>query len=611
MKAEIIEKLQALLANDDVTAIQKEFNALSSQYRNLAKAAVVHDDHEGEMDEMDTHHEDDTHGMAPDSSSGHDLESADSQPAMSSEQSSQSEKDVVESSEPQTPIIKELSEHDKKFSELAAIFRDKLSIVREQKKRIEEETIVTAKDLLEEIQKLVSTEENIGKAFAGFNAIQEKWKSLPKVSNDAYRELNHEYNKTVERFFYNINIYKELKELDLKHNLEQKLMVLEDQKNLADQNDIRLLEVEVRLNQDRWNEIGPTFKDDWAKIKDEFWEVTKGVYKKIHDFYQVRREELDANLVKKQELLQKVDQLAKLQLKNTKKWNEKTDEIIALQNEWKMIGPMPREKGKEVAKAFRNVCDEFFKHKKSHFAEIKKVHDANKEAKEKLLSEANSLKESSDWNQAASKFKSLQSNWKNIGPAHPRDENRLWREFRSACDHFFESRKTHLGGETERQSENLELRKKLIEELKAFKTDGNRDEAINALKEFSESWRKIGHVPMAEKDAVYTLFRTALDEKYGELKLDRQTRDKLKLAEKVGALKENQGGDRLIRKERDHIRHKISRLEADIVLYENNIGFFAKSKGADKLKEEVLRKIGKAKEEINALYEQLQVFDNA
>ena len=497
-----------------------------------------------------------------------------------------------------------------RFKELSAQFKEKTEKQKEHKKREEEETVKTAKHLLEELGLLVENEENISKAFNGFNAIQEKWKSLPKVSNDSYRELNAEYNKHAERFFYNINIYKELKELDLKHNLEQKLLVLEDQKKLVEINDIRRMEVEVRLNQERWNEIGPTFKEDWDKIKDEFWDLTRDVYKKVQDFYNQRREQQVKNYEIKEELLTKVKHLVGLDLKSHKKWQEKTAEIIEIQKEWKMIGYVPKDKT-AIWKEFRKTSDQFFENKRAYYKEIRDEQDANKKQKMNLLSRAEELKDSDDWNESSAELIKLQKEWKEVGPAHQRDENKMWRKFREYCDQFFQKRKAHKTEESSEFEENYKAKNALLEELSTFEPSSDRNQNIETLKEFSEKWRAIGHVPYKVKDKVNKDYKRILDEKYGLLKIDKREKEKIRFEQKLEDIKDNDKNDFLIRKEQDNIRNKISKLSTEAIQLENNIGFFSNSKGAEKLKHEVELKIDKVKEEIDVLKERLSMLRDA
>ncbi len=496
------------------------------------------------------------------------------------------------------------------FEAIVNKFTVRLEKARNEKKKLEEDTISTAKDLLEELQKLVENEENIGKAFNGFNAIQDKWKSLPRVSNDAYRDLNVEYNKFAEQFFYNINIYKELKELDLKHNLEQKLIVIEDQKKLSELNDIRRMEVEVRLNQDRWNEIGPTFKEEWNKIKDEFWSVTKVIYKKIQDFYNDRREQQQKNFEQKEELLKKLNQILAMNLKSNKKWQSKTSEVIDLQKQWKMIGFVPKEKG-NIWKEFRKGCDMFFESKRLFLKEITDIQDANREAKQKLLDIAESIKDSEDFKETSHQLINLQKQWKEIGSANQRDENKLWRKFRQACDTFFQKRKGQKEEEITEQKANLVAKKELLKELDSFEPGSDPGENVKNLKSFAEKWRAIGHVPFKEKDHVNKAYKKLLDSKFGALKIDRKQKEKIRFEQKLEDIRDRDDNDYLIRKEQDAIRAKISKLKTEIIQFENNMGFFASSKEANKLKEEVALKVNKLEDEITTLKGRLALLREA
>ncbi|MGB6037066.1 MAG: DUF349 domain-containing protein [Cryomorphaceae bacterium] len=653
MKSEILTRLKELTNSDDVLANQKEFNELKSQLRNLLDHGIA-SMHEEDSDKDDdtssdvleakteTTQEEATANNSPTEKAEDapiDQRAAVAEPAFDgakvdstytptspvesaphaepkaepdqnanlSEKSTAEEKD-----ENKEKVEKELAEIRKELQEVTDKFREKIRSKKESQAKLEKETVEEARKILLEMKELVAEEENIGKAFARFNEIMQHWKSLPKVSNDDYRDLNADYNKYVEQFFYNINIYKELKELDLKHNLDEKKAVLADQNKLLDENDIRLLEVEVRLNQDRWNEIGPTFKEEWNKIKGEFWETTRAVYAKVQEFYDGRREEQEKNLEAKKLLLEKVRHISSLELKSAKKWQDKSHELIEIQKEWKMIGFVPKSKSGELWKEFKSLCDLFFTNKRNHFEELRNAQNKNKDKKVALLQKAKDLKDSEDWKEASNALIELQKQWKEIGPAHQRDENRLWREFRESCDEFFNRRNKHRDGRGEREQENLKAKEELLAELSAWTPEkGKRNENVATLKEFGEKWRNIGFVPFDKKDEIASKYKGLMDDKYGTLDIDNNERKKIRLEEKIETLKDSDKSDLLIRREQDHVRNKISKLKSDIIQFENNMGFFAKSKGADKLKEEVEKKVDRAKQEIEALKEQLSILRDA
>jgi len=600
MKSEILNRLKEIANSDDVLSQKKEFNELKSQLQNLLDhgIAAVHEDERQE--EAETSSVDQAEESGPDDPS---------ESVTTSEEKTTPEFDSKEEAAEDSEGLEEIRNE---LHEVSTKFKEKVKQLKEAKAKLEQETVEEAQKILAEMKELVAEEENIGKAFARFNEIMQHWKALPKVSNDDYRDLNADYNKYVEQFFYNINIYKELKELDLKHNLDEKNAVLTDQKKLLNENDIRLLEVEVRMNQERWNEIGPTFKDEWDKIKGEFWETTRAIYGKIQEFYDGRREEQEKNYEAKKQLLEKVRHIASLDLKSAKKWQDKSNELKAIQKEWKMIGYVPKAKSGELWKEFKSLCDTFFDNKRKQFEELREVQNANKEKKVALLEKANELKDSEDWKETSHALIRLQKEWKEIGPAHQRDENKLWRQFREACDSFFKRRNEHRDGRGDREKANLEAKEALLSELEKWSPEkGERDKNIAALKDFGEKWRQIGFVPFSKKDEIGSRYKNLMDEKYQALDIDTNERKKIRLEEKIETLKDSNKSDVLIRREQDHVRNKISKLNSDIIQFENNMGFFANSKGADKLKEEVEKKIEKARREIDALKEQLSMLRDA
>ncbi len=593
MKSEILTRLKELADSEDVLAHKKEFNELKSQLQNLLDHGIASVQEEKSEEEITAAA---TEEQAP-------------KPEGNGVDKAVSEK---ESDSPPAEDLEGLEEIRKELIAVTTKFKEKVEKVKEAKAKLEKETVEEARKILAEMKELVAEEENIGKAFARFNEIMQHWKALPKVSNDDYRDLNADYNKYVEQFFYNINIYKELKELDLKHNLDEKNAVLADQKKLLDENDIRLLEVEVRMNQERWNEIGPTFKEEWNKIKGEFWETTRAIYGKIQEFYDSRREEQEKNYEAKKQLLEIVRHIASLELRSAKKWQDKSNELKDIQKEWKMIGFVPKSQSGELWKEFKKLCDSFFDNKRKHFEELRKVQDANKDRKLALLEQANELKDSEDWKETSNALIQLQKQWKEVGPAHQKDENKLWRQFREACDGFFQRRNEHRDGRGDREKENLKAKEELLSEIESWKPEkGQREHNIAALKDFGEKWRQIGFVPFDKKNEIGSRYKNLMDEKYQELDIDNNERKKIRLEEKIETLKDSNKSDVLIRREQDHVRNKISKLESDIIQFENNMGFFANSKGADKLKEEVERKIEKAKREIDNLKEQLSMLRNA
>jgi hypothetical protein len=278
-----------------------------------------------------------------------------------------------------------------------------------------------------------------------------------------------------------------------------------------------------------------------------------------------------------------------------------------LQNEWKQTGFVPKEEGDAIWKEFRSSCNNFFNAKRTHFESIRKVQDANRDYKTNLVLRAQALKDNSDWKKTTDELINLQKDWKSIGPCHQKDENRLWNQFREACDAFFNNKKLAFADEDSKQNENLIKKEALIAEVLNLELSGNKVEDLKKLNLLSDHWRNIEHVPFKEKDRINKSYSDAMQNKYQSMKLEEKEKDSLLFKNKLESMKGSQFGQKLIDKEKEFIVNTISKLNAEIIQYENNIGFFAKSKGADKLREDVDRKIDSAREKINTLKDKLKL----
>lgn len=470
----------------------------------------------------------------------------------------------------------------------------------------EEKNYHRKKELLADLRKLIEEEENIGKAFKEFNHIRDEWNSVGPVAEKKRQSLHHDYSALMELFYYNINIYKQLKEHDLKRNLELKQEVLGQLKELQQQKELRKLEEGVNLCIDRWNDIGPTSREEWEKLKEEFWSLVKETYNTIRELHKDRREEQKKNLEQKEELVAKAEAIAGLELKHLNKWQEKTDEIIALQEQWKAIGFASREKNEAVWKSFRAACDKFFEQKRAFFKSLRQEQDQHAAKKEALISKAEKLKDSTDWKNTTRELINLQKEWKKVGPAHQRVEQKLWRQFRSSCDHFFTRKKEFFATIDDRQAENLKQKEALIKEIEAFELSGEQIADLESLKIFSQRFNEIDHVPFKDKDRIHQAYTAALDEKYKGLKMDRRQREAEQFKVKIAALKDSDA-ERVVERETRQLRDRMSKLKAEVIQLENNLGFFANSKGADVLKKDVEQKIDRARQEIDGLEQKLRM----
>lgn len=505
--------------------------------------------------------------------------------------------------------LKKNNEFDTKIDTLIAVFNEKRKQARE---KIEEElkkNLLAKKEILKNFKALVETEENIGQAFAKRKEIQEKWKEIGQVASDKFEDIQREYSLLSDKFNYNINLYKAIKDHDLKKNFSLKNQVIFQLKDLINEKSIKKTQDQLNVLMSQWDEIGPTFQEEWEKLKDAYWDLVNDIRSKINTFYKEQKEAYEKNLEEKQALIEKAKQVASDKFTSIKAWNESTDALKKLQEDWKKIGAVTKGKNEEVWESFRTIYDAYFQEKKEYFKKLRAKSAENIKRKQAIIAKAEELKISDLWKETTRDIINLQKQWKNIGHAG-KAEQKLWQDFRSACDHFFNSKKEYFANREDIENKNLEKKKAIIEEIKAFSPQNDSQETIDKLKEFSAKFNEVGNVPFKVKDEIYTAYKEALDAHYTKLKIDKQEREKMFFQSKLDGILEKSNAGRVIKEERDKLKRKLGKLSSEITQYENNLGFFGNSSGADSLIADVKKKINRAKGEMNSIKQKLKLLKN-
>lgn len=558
MRAEILENLTNLLKNEDITAVNAGANELIRSYKNLR---------------------------------------SEEQLVQKSPEEEQTEEELAK--------ILEDRKMDTKIEELILDFKERRRAYRKKKEEEEKVNLIAKKAILNEFKELVENEENIGAAFAKRKEIQERWKALGNVPKDKFEEVQSQYSSLNDFFNYNINIYKAIQEHDLKKNYSLKNKIIFDLKELHNEKTIKKTQSSLNELITQWDEIGPTFQEKWEELKEEFWSNVNQLRDKIKAFYVEQAEKLENNLTLKLQLIEKAKEATKAESTSIKEWNSVTEKAIALQEEWKKIGPVTKEKNKEIWEEFRGVFDVFFAKKNEFFKVLKKDSSKNLNLKKEIVAKAEEIKFSDNWKNTTNELKRLQSEWKEIGHTG-KGEQKVWEQFRAACDFFFNNKKEYYANRESIEAENMAKKKAVIEEIIAYELPSNSNEAIQILKGFSSKFLEIGNVPFKQKDIVYGEYKAALDKHYDSLKLDRREKTKLNYRSKLDGMMKK-GNSNTINKERDYLKRKLTNLNNEILQYENNMGFFGNSKGAEKMIVDIQKKIDKNKQEIETIRQKLKL----
>jgi hypothetical protein len=472
-----------------------------------------------------------------------------------------------------------------------------------------EENLKLKYAVIEKIKGLINNEESINKTFNEFRELQHEWREIGLVPQAKMKNLWDTYHFHVENFYDYIKINQELRDLDLKKNLEIKIKLCESAEELLVEPSIIKAFNTLQKYHEQWREIGPVPREQKDDIWERFKAATSKINKKHQEFFETRKEEQKKNLEAKTALCEKVEEIDLTGVSNYKEWDEKSKELVELQKVWRTIGFAPKKDNNKIYERFRSACDKFFDAKRDFYAKNKELQQNNLQLKIDLCVQAESLKDSTDWKKTTQDFINIQKKWKEIGPIPRKHSDSIWKRFRAACDSFFDKKSEHFSGMDSEQGANLKKKEELIEKVVNFKSAGDVDENLKILKEFQRQWTEIGHVPFKKKDEIQVQFRDAINKLFDELNIDEEKRNILKFRSKMTSYSESNRGQNKMRMEREKYMNKLKQLENDLVLLDNNIGFFAKSKNAESLIADVKKKIEVSRQKIEFLKQKIRVID--
>jgi hypothetical protein len=504
------------------------------------------------------------------------------------------------------------------FTDIKNEFITRYKAIQEQRKQqislkdtLERENLKLKKGLLEELKRIIESEEDIASAFQSYKNIHETWKKIGDIPRDQRDGIQKEYARVLEIFFYTMRIYREIKDHDYKRNLQLKQKVLHKLQQLRnEEEDLKSVEQQLRVLQDEWEEIGPVQNEEWELIKPKYWETVRQIYEKINVHYEAQRQVYVQNIAAKRALVEEILGLhtAAGEAKSNKDWDKLVEQLKAVQESYKKIGPGSRKDNDEVWKAFRAACDGFFDLKKSYSKAQHEAYSGLIEKKKALIGAVNALKDSTEWKTSSQKIIGYQKEWKTIGNTG-KLENKLWAEFRGACDAFFNARdEANQSAEKDREH-NLTLKLALVQRINELEIS-DRSEALKTLRSLAAEFSELGQVPLAKKDEIYTAYKGALDAKYGSLALSVKEKEDMAFTAKIDSIQASPERNKLLQKERFDIRKQIERLEQEANRMETNLSFFARSKGADSLRNEVENKIKDMQQQVSKLKARLKQLPN-
>lgn len=515
-------------------------------------------------------------------------------------------KEYVEIHSTEDGFVFDGAENEVKFKSLFADYRASRD---EDIKKQEAEKEANYKEklkIIDELKELLNSSETLNMTFATFRDLQNRWKESGSVPKSHIKDLWESYHLQVENFYNFVKINNELRDLDLKKNYEIKLGLCEEAENLLLGGSVVQMFQSLQKLHDQWREVGPVS----IEYKEQLWERFKSVSTKINKLHQdhfdaIRQEQLK-NYEMKLNLCEEAEAILNAPRTLHKEWDDASEKLIEIQKIWKTLGFAPKRENNLVYARFRELCDKFFVQKGEYYETLKNDMENNLKAKTLLCVQAEAIAESEDWKNGTEQLLELQKNWKLIGAVPRKNFDLIWKRFRFACDKFFERKSAHFNTLDSKYEDNLKAKKQIIETLRSFDVNEHSD-AFERLKVIQKEWTEAGFVPIKHKDTVQNEYRELIDGLFSSLRSQGKERKITRFKERVSAISES---GRSMKGERERLISKIEALKSDITLLENNIGFFAKSKNADSLINDVRAKINKSKEDIIVLKEQVKIIDS-
>ena len=489
---------------------------------------------------------------------------------------------------------------DIRFDELIGVYMDQRKVYDRAKSAELENNYKEKQALIEELNTLIKDEENISKAYSRFNAIKQKWNEIGPARPDKRRELQSDYSRLIEMFYYNIKIYRELQQHDLKKNQELKLEVIEKINKLKGEEAITQVDFLVHQYLDEWDEIGPTFKEEWDKIREQFKLSINEVFDRIREHRKNVKDGHDANLALKQAIVDKAQETSTIDFSEMKAVQMATKELISLQKEWKKVGYAGRKGNDKIWKDFRTVCDAFFDKRGDYLATANKKFVELKERKKTLIEKAKEIHCGGDSEKVANQLKALQREWKDLGKLLPQDEYKLFKEFRKYCDAFFNRKKEEAKAFEKELKENLDAKEvMLIEFSKSFEKE-LKEKGDILIAEWKKEWAQVGEVPSKFNAKIESSLTQLVSKAFAELGISKADIIEKEFNNKVEILLNSDNAEPALDRERRSLRVNISEAESSVRQLEDKLDFFKFSNNSNPLKKELLDRIEDAKSKVDA-----------
>ena len=499
---------------------------------------------------------------------------------------------------------------EEEMKNIMSVIRSKRSELAAEVEKQKEMNLQVKLSIIEELKDLLESPEDANKNYTEFKRLQQQWNEVKLVPQASVNELWKNYQLYVEKFYDLLKLNNEFREYDFKKNLEIKTHLCEAAEKLAEEPDVVSAFHQLQKLHQEYRETGPVAKELREEIWARFKAASTAVNRRHQQYFDALKEAEQQNLDQKTVICEIIEGIDYNELTNFAAWDNKTQEIIALQNKWKTIGYAPQKMNVKIFERFRAACDTFFNKKAEFFKAVKESMSENLEKKRALCEKAEALKDSTDWKATADVLVKLQKEWKTIGPVAKKHSDAIWKRFIAACDYFFEQKNKAGASQRTEEQANLEKKRDIIARLEAIGEDTDADTAIDQVRNLMKEWNAVGFVPFKEKDKVYKQYHALVDKLFERYNLSQSSKKLSNFKSTLSNIQE--GGAQTLYREREKLARAYENMKSELQTYENNLGFLnASSKKGNSLLTELNRKVEKLKADIDLVKEKIKAVDES
>ena len=501
----------------------------------------------------------------------------------------------------------------RQFNEVYNEYREKRNQHYKSLEKSHKENLAYRLELIENLKALVNVEEDINTTYNSFKDIQEKWKTAGSIPRSDYNNVWKTYQHHIEIFYDFLHLNRELRDLDFKHNLEEKQKIVERAESLAVEPDLNRAFRELQVLHKIWKEdIGPVGKEHREEIWERFSKATKTIHGRRQDYFKDQDKIHEKNLEHKKKIINDISALSENVSSNHGTLQKQIKQLEELRELFFKAGKVPQKDNEATWSSFKNAVRDFNKNKNTFYKNLKKDQQDNLDKKRALLAIAVSLKDTEDFDMATAEFKRIQNEWKQIGHVPRKFSDKLWKEFKGACNHYFDRLHALKNVANQEEAENLKGKEAILERLKGFAVSGKKEDDLASIKSFILDWKKFGHVPFKQKN-INQKFNKTIDALFNKLDISRQESELLIYGNKIQQLKDDNNQERAIQNERSFIRKKIDESKNEIRQLENNLQFFSNASEDNPIVKDVIKKVESHKRALdswNAKLKKLNILKN-